>query len=261
MAHDEYETIKVSTEDAIGTITLSRPKALNALNDKVMEEVVAAAEVMDADPAVRAIIITGDGPKAFAAGADIKEMSTLTYSEAFHKQLGARLGRLADVRKPTIAAVAGYALGGGCELAMLADILIAADTAVFGQPEVTLGVIPGLGGTQRLVRAVGKAKAMEVVLGGARLTAEQAERAGLAARVVPAAELMAEARALAGRIAAASAPAVAKAKDCVLRALETPLAEGLRYEQREFWSCFALQDQKEGMAAFIEKRKPVIQDK
>lgn len=222
-----------------------------------MQEVVSACLFLDRQhPDARVIIVTGAGSKAFAAGADIKEMSSVGYGEAYSKGLLNGWETLRSVRIPLIAAVNGYALGGGCELAMMCDIIIAADTASFGQPEIQLGVIPGMGGTQRLTHAVGKSRAMELVLTGARITAVEAVKMGLASRAVPADTLMEEARGVATRIAASSAPVVAKAKECVNMAFETALGEGIRFEKREFWSCFALADQKEGMAAFIQKRKP-----
>ncbi|KAL6770240.1 hypothetical protein ACKKBG_A34175 [Auxenochlorella protothecoides x Auxenochlorella symbiontica] len=248
-------------EAGVVTLTLNRPKQLNALNSELMGELVAACQYLDRKhPSARVIIVTGSGSKAFAAGADIKEMSSVTYSEAYNKGLLDGWETLRTIRKPIIAAVNGFALGGGCELAMLADIIIAADSASFGQPEINLGVLPGMGGTQRLTRAVGKSRAMELVLTGDRLSAAEAVSLGLASRAVPAAELMETTQKLARRIAAASLPVAAKAKECVNQAYEMTLAEGVRFEKREFWSCFALADQKEGMAAFIEKRTPVFGD-
>ncbi|ODU04352.1 MAG: enoyl-CoA hydratase [Pseudonocardia sp. SCN 72-86] len=256
-----YETIetaveKGATEDsAVGLIRLNRPKQLNALNQQVMREVVAAAQAFDADPAVGAIVVTGSD-RAFAAGADIAEMATLSYAEVVAQDLFAGWDALTRLRTPTIAAVAGYALGGGCELAMLCDVLIAADTAVFGQPEIKLGVIPGIGGSQRLTRAVGKAKAMDMCLTGRNMKADEAERAGLVSRLVPAADLLDTALDVARTIAALSAPTVATAKEAVDAAFETTLAEGIRFERRTFHARFATADQKEGMAAFLEKRSP-----
>lgn len=249
-------------DDGVAVLTLDRPQALNALNSKVMQEVVSACLFLDRNhPAARVIIITGAGDKAFAAGADIKEMASVGYAEAYNTSLLNGWETLRSVRKPLIAAVNGYALGGGCELAMMCDILLASDKAQFGQPEISLGVIPGMGGTQRLARAVGKSRAMELVLTGARISAAEAVKMGLASRAVPAAELLDEARKVARRIAEHSAPVVAKAKECVLVAQEQGLNEGLRFEKREFWSCFALEDQKEGMAAFVQKRKPAFKHK
>ena len=252
-----YETILVSTEDRVGTITLNRPQALNALNSQVMAEVTTAAAEFDADPGIGAIIITGSA-KAFAAGADIKEMASLSFSEVFEADFFATWGKLAAVRTPLIAAVAGWALGGGCELAMMCDILIAADTAKFGQPEITLGVLPGMGGSQRLTRAIGKAKAMDMILTGRNMDAAEAERSGLVSRVVPADALLEEANAVAAKIASMSRPAARMAKEAVNRAFESSLTEGLLYERRLFHSAFATEDQTEGMAAFTEKRPPVF---
>ena len=248
-----YETILVSRTDRVGTVTLNRPAALNALNGQVMAEVTDAAAEFDADPGVGAIIITGS-EKAFAAGADIKEMASQSFSEVFSGDLFAGWDRLTAVRTPLIAAVAGYALGGGCELAMMCDVLIAADTAKFGQPEIKLGVLPGMGGSQRLTRAIGKAKAMDMILTGRTMDAEEAERSGLVSRVVPAADLLTEATAVATTIASMSLPAARMAKEAVNRAFESTLAEGLLHERRLFHSAFATEDQTEGMAAFIEKR-------
>lgn len=251
-----YETILVTTEGRVGTITLNRPKALNALNSQVMREVTTAAAEFDADPGIGAIIITGSGEKAFAAGADIKEMADLSFGDVFAADFFALWGNFAATRTPTIAAVAGYALGGGCELAMMCDILIAADTAKFGQPEIKLGVLPGMGGSQRLTRAVGKAKAMDLILTGRNMDAEEAEKAGLVSRVVPAESLLEEANKVAETIAGMSLSASRMAKEAVNRAYESTLAEGLLYERRLFHSAFATDDQTEGMAAFVEKRPP-----
>ena len=253
-----YETILVTRDERVGTITLNRPQALNALNSQVMHEVTGAAAEFDADPGIGAIIITGAGGKAFAAGADIKEMSELSFSEVFEADFFAAWGRLAAVRTPLIAAVAGYALGGGCELAMMCDVLIAADTAKFGQPEIKLGVLPGMGGSQRLTRAIGKAKAMDLILTGRLMGAEEAERAGLVARIVPPEDLMTEAAAVATTISQMSRSAARMAKEAVNRAFESTLAEGLLYERRLFHSAFATADQSEGMAAFIDKRPPTF---
>ena len=249
----QYQTIKVERRDRVGLITLHRPEALNALNLQVMHEVVAAAEEFDRDAEIGCLVLTGS-EKAFAAGADVKEMQDLEFVDAYREDLFAEWERLTRVRKPVVAAVAGYALGGGCELAMMCDILLAADTAKFGQPEIKLGVLPGMGGSQRLTRAVGKAKAMELCLTGRMMGAEEAERAGLVSRIVPAAELLAEAVKLAATIASMSPLAVLAAKDAVNRAFESTLAEGLRYERRLFHAAFATADQKEGMAAFVQKR-------
>jgi enoyl-CoA hydratase len=250
-----YETILVTRAERVGTITLNRPKALNALNSQVMGEVTAAAAEFDADPGIGAIVITGS-EKAFAAGADIKEMASLSFSEVFEADFFAAWNKLAAVRTPLIAAVAGYALGGGCELAMMCDLLIAADTAKFGQPEIKLGVLPGMGGSQRLTRAIGKAKAMDLILTGRTIDAEEAERSGLVSRVVPADRLIEEANAVATTISQMSRSAARMAKEAVNRAFESTLAEGLLYERRLFHSAFATDDQTEGMAAFTEKRAP-----
>src|SRR6195952_2244661 len=252
---DTYETILVERDERVGIITLNRPKALNALNSQVMDEVTSAAIELDNDDDIGAIIITGSA-KAFAAGADIKEMSGLSFADAFGADFFAPWAKLAAVRTPTIAAVAGYALGGGCELAMMCDLLIAADTAKFGQPEIKLGVIPGMGGSQRLTRAVGKAKAMDLILTGRTIDAAEAERSGLVSRVVPADDLLSEAKAVATTISKMSLPFSQMAKEAVNRAFESTLAEGLLYERRLFHSTFATDDQSEGMAAFIEKRPP-----
>jgi enoyl-CoA hydratase len=251
----EYETILVTRTDRVATITLNRPKALNALNSQVMAEVTGAAAQLDADEGVGAIVLTGSA-KAFAAGADIKEMSELSFADVYDRDFFAPWAAFAATRTPTIAAVAGYALGGGCELAMMCDILIAADTAKFGQPEIKLGVLPGMGGSQRLTRAIGKAKAMDLILTGRNMDAEEAERAGLVSRVVPADSLLDEAAATAAIIAGMSLSASRMAKEAVNRAFESTLAEGLLYERRLFHSAFATDDQTEGMAAFVEKRPP-----
>ena len=248
-----YETILVREAERVGYITLNRPEALNALNSALAREVLSAATAFDADPGIGAIVLTGS-ERAFAAGADIKEMAERSYADMFLVDLFAPWGAFARLRTPVIAAVAGYALGGGCELAMMCDIILAADTAKFGQPEINLGVIPGIGGTQRLPRAIGKYKAAELVLTGRTMGAEEAERAGLVSRIVPAAELLDEARTLAESIAGKSLPAVYAAKDALQAAQETSLAEGLRVEKQAFQGTFALEDQTEGMAAFREKR-------
>ncbi len=257
MAH---QFILDSSEGRVGLITLNRPQALNALNAAMIGEIVSALTAFDADEGIGAIVITGS-EKAFAAGADIREMASLSFAEAYLTDEAAALAKIAEARKPIIAAVAGYCLGGGAELALLADIIIAADTAKFGQPEITLGIIPGMGGTQRLPRAVGKAKAMDMILTGRMMDAAEAERAGLVARVVPVAELMTTALAVAERIAALSLPAVMMAKESINRAFEEPLAEGLRFERRLFHALFATEDQKEGMAAFIAKRPPKFRNR
>lgn len=250
-----FETILVDRDDRVATITLNRPKALNALNTQVMNEVTTAAAELDADPGIGAIVVTGSD-RAFAAGADIKEMASLSFADVFSSDFFAAWGKFAATRTPTIAAVAGYALGGGCELAMMCDILIAADTAKFGQPEIKLGVLPGMGGSQRLTRAIGKAKAMDLILTGRNMDAEEAERAGLVSRVVPADSLLAEAKSVAQTIAGMSLSASRMAKEAVDRAFETTLSEGLLYERRLFHSAFATDDQTEGMNAFSEKRSP-----
>jgi enoyl-CoA hydratase len=247
------ETILVETRGRVGLIRLNRAAALNALNAALKNALLAAAEKLDADDNIGCIVITGSD-KAFAAGADIKEMADKAYFDVFATDFAADYERLARLRKPLIAAVAGFALGGGCELAMMCDIIIAADSAKFGQPEIKLGVIPGMGGTQRLTRAVGKAKAMDLILTGRMMDAAEAERSGLVARVVPAAHLLEEAMKIADSIASLSLPSVLAAKEAVNRAFETSLSEGLRFERRVFHALFATQDQKEGMAAFIAKR-------
>jgi len=250
-----YTNIIVETRGAVGLITLNRPNALNALNAALISELSEAIDGFEADDNIGCMVITGS-EKAFAAGADIKEMQSKTYMSAYKEDFIGSWDRIARARKPVIAAVAGYALGGGCEMAMMCDFIIAADTAKFGQPEINLGVIPGAGGTQRLTRAVGKAKAMDLILTGRMMGAEEAERSGLVARVVPLAELQAEALKAAEAIAAKSLPSVLMAKESVERAFEVTLQEGLRFERRVFSSLFATADQKEGMAAFAEKRKP-----
>jgi enoyl-CoA hydratase len=245
--------IIVQTAGRVGVIRLNRPNALNALNAAMIAEIAAAVDAFEADAGIGCMVVTGSD-KAFAAGADIKEMATKTYMEAFMGNFAATWDRLAHARKPVIAAVAGFALGGGCELAMQCDFIIAADNAKFGQPEIKLGIIPGIGGTQRLTRAVGKAKAMDLILTGRMMDAAEAERAGLIARIVPAAELMTEAMKTAATIAAMSLPSVMVAKEAVNRAFEVSLAEGVQFERRVFHALFATEDQKEGMAAFVEKR-------
>ncbi|MFZ6762663.1 enoyl-CoA hydratase [Pseudoroseomonas sp. WGS1072] len=252
------EMIQTETRGRAGLIRLNRPAALNALCDQLMRELAAALRDLDADPAIAAIILTGN-EKAFAAGADIKEMQERRFPDTYlHDFIGESWEAVLTVRKPVIAAVSGFALGGGCELAMMCDLILAADTARFGQPEINLGIIPGAGGSQRLTRAIGKSKAMEMVLTGRMMTAEEAERAGLVARVVPAAELLAEAEKIAEKIGTLSAPAVAMAKEAVNAAFELPLREGVRLERRLFLGLFGTEGQKEGMAAFVEKRKPAF---
>ena len=255
-----YETIIVETRGHVGLIRLNRPQALNALNSALIRELSQAVDVFEADGDIRCLLITGS-EKAFAAGADIKEMVDKTFNEAFLGNFMASWHCVAQARKPTIAAVAGFALGGGCELAMQCDIIIAADNAKFGQPEIKLGVIPGIGGTQRFTRAVGKAKAMDIMLTGRMMDAAEAERSGLVARIVPAASLMEEAMKVAETIASMSLPSVLAAKEAVNAAFETSLAEGVRFERSIFHSLFATADQKEGMAAFIAKRPPKFENK
>ncbi|MGW6991424.1 enoyl-CoA hydratase [Streptomyces sp. NPDC054946] len=250
-----YETILLERKGRVAVLTLHRPQALNALDLRLMTEVVAAVEELDRDPEVGCIVLTGSA-KAFAAGADIKEMWPQGYMDMYLSDRFTAWDRLGQVRTPTLAAVSGYALGGGCELAMLCDILLAADTATFGQPEIKLGVIPGIGGSQRLTRAVGKAKAMELCLTGRTMDAVEAERAGLVSRIVPADELMSEALAVAETVAGMSKPVAMMAKEAVNRAFETTLAEGVRFERRLFHAVFATADQKEGMSAFVDKRPP-----
>ncbi len=251
-----YETVILERKGAVGLITLNRPQALNALSVALIRDLGAALDALEDDDAIGAVVITGSD-KAFAAGADIKEMASRTYMDVYLSDFITKgWERVSTCRKPIVAAVAGYALGGGCEIAMMCDIIIAADTAKFGQPEITIGTIPGSGGTQRLTRAVGKAKAMEMCLTGRMMDAAEAERSGLVSRIVPAAELVDEALKVAGKIASMSRPAALMAKEAVNRAYETTLAEGVRFERRLFHSTFATEDQKEGMAAFIEKRKP-----
>ncbi|MGH9476523.1 MAG: enoyl-CoA hydratase [Terriglobales bacterium] len=254
-----YENILVASEGRVGLITLNRPAVLNALSTPLMRELGEALEGFEADPGIGAVIVTGN-EKAFAAGADIKEMQDASFVDVFLGDFpsgrAAAWRHLGSIRKPIIAAVAGFALGGGCELAMACDFILAADTAVFGQPEVTLATMPGAGGTQRLTRLVGKSKAMEMCLTGRRMDAAEAERAGLVSRVVPAAELLTEAKKVAAKVAALSLPAVMMIKEAINAAYEMPLGEGLRFERRAFQSTFATEDRREGMAAFTEKRKP-----
>ncbi|MCL6705756.1 enoyl-CoA hydratase [Pseudomonas sp. R2.Fl] len=249
-----YETLLVETRGAVAIVTLNRPQALNALNSTVMTELVGALKTFQSDPAIGAVVLAGS-EKAFAAGADIKEMQSIDFVDAYLGDFISGWDGVGALRKPLIAAVSGFALGGGCELAMMCDFIIASETARFGQPEITLGIIPGMGGTQRLTRAVGKAKAMDLCLTGRMMDAAEAERSGLVARVVPYERLLDEAVEAATKIAAFSRPAVAMAKESVDRAFEQTLGEGLRFERRLFHSLFATEDQKEGMAAFVEKRK------
>ena len=248
-----YETILVEQRGSVTLVTLNRPQALNALNSQVLAELIAAFEAFDADPAQGCAVLTGSD-KAFAAGADIKEMSGQGFADMYGANFFAGYDRITATRKPIIAAVAGYALGGGCELAMMCDFILAADTAQFGQPEIKLGVTPGMGGSQRLTRAVGKAKAMEMCLTGRMMKAEEAERAGLVSRIVPAAELIEEAIKTATTIAGMAPLAVKANKEMVNAAFETTLAQGVQFERRLFHGLFGTEDQKEGMAAFVEKR-------
>ena len=251
-----YENILVETKGAVGIIRLNRPQALNALSAGLVRDIGAALDAFEADDAIGCIVLTGS-EKAFAAGADIKEMQAKTYMDAYLEDVISKgWERVTVCRKPVVAAVAGFALGGGCELAMMCDTIIAADTARFGQPEIKLGVMPGAGGTQRLTRFVGKAKAMDMCLTGRQMDAAEAERSGLVSRVVPAAQLMDEAMKVAEKIAAMSRPSVMMVKESINRAYETTLREGVLFERRVFHSTFATEDQKEGMAAFVEKRKP-----
>ncbi len=248
-----YETILVEQHDRVGLIRLNRPEALNALNSALIGELNTALDAFEADRGIGCMVLTGS-EKAFAAGADIKQMQDYTYPDTYLDDYITPWERLSRVRKPIIAAVAGYALGGGCELAMACDFILAADTAKFGQPEIKLGVMPGAGGTQRLTRFVGKSKAMEMCLTGRMMSAEEAVTSGLASRIVPAAELVAEAMKVAKTIADMSLPVAMQTKESINRAYETTLAEGMRFERRVFHAQFALADQKEGMAAFVEKR-------
>jgi enoyl-CoA hydratase len=250
-----YETILVEVKGRVGLITLNRPQALNALNGQIIGEINLALDGFEKDAGIGCVVITGS-EKAFAAGADIKEMQARTYPETYLDDKFAEWDRIGQRRKPIVAAVAGFALGGGCELALMCDFIIAADNARFGQPEINLGVIPGAGGTQRLTKAVGKAKAMDLCLTGRMMDVVEAERAGLVARIVPLAELLPEALSAAETIASKSLPSVLMAKEAINRAFEVTLNEGLRFERRVFSSLFATHDQKEGMAAFAEKRKP-----
>ncbi|HZB62667.1 MAG TPA: enoyl-CoA hydratase [Microvirga sp.] len=255
-----YDTILVETRGKVGLITLNRPQALNALNSQLLGEVNQALDAFEADANIGCIVVTGS-EKAFAAGADIKEMAGLSYPQIYLDNQFSGWERVAGRRKPMIAAVAGFALGGGCEFAMMCDFIIAADNAKFGQPEIKLGVMPGMGGTQRLTRLVGRAKAMEMCLTGRMMGAEEAERSGLVARVVPAAELLNDALKTAETIASMSLPVVMMTKETVNRADEVTLQEGIRFERRVFHAMFATADQKEGMAAFVEKRAPRFENR
>ena len=256
-----YQNILVERRGAVGLVTLNRPQALNALNSALIAELGAALDDFEADPAIGAIVLTG-GDKAFAAGADVKEMADKTYPETYLEDFITQgWERVAQCRKPLVAAVAGFALGGGCEIAMMCDIVVAADTARFGQPEIRLGTMPGAGGTQRLPRFVGKAKAMDLCLTGRMMDAAEAERAGLVSRIVPAADLVAEATKIAAQISEMSRPIAMMVKEAVNRAYETTLAEGVRFERRVFHATFATEDRREGMAAFIEKRPPAFKNR
>ncbi len=255
-----HQTILVETKGRVGIIRLNRPQALNALNTALIGELSAAIAGFEADAGIGCIVVTGSD-KAFAAGADIKEMANKSFIDAYLDDFAADQDMIARARKPVIAAVAGFALGGGCELAMQCDLIIAADNAKFGQPEIKLGVIPGIGGTQRLTRAVGKAKAMDMILTGRMMDAAEAERSGLVARVVPLASLMDETMKTAETIASMGLPSVLAGKEAVNRAFETSLAEGVRFERRVFHALFATEDQKEGMAAFVEKRPAKFKNK
>jgi enoyl-CoA hydratase len=256
-----YQNILIERRGAVGIVTLNRPQALNALNAALIGELAAAIDEFEADEAIGALVLTGN-EKAFAAGADVKEMVGKAYPDIYLEDFITQdWERVAQCRKPVIAAVAGFALGGGCEIAMMCDIVIAADTARFGQPEITLGTMPGAGGTQRLTRFVGKAKAMDLCLTGRMMDAAEAERAGLVSRIVPAADLLTEAVKIAERICEMSRPIAMMVKEAVNRAYETTLTEGVRFERRVFHATFATDDRKEGMAAFIEKRKPVFRNR
>jgi enoyl-CoA hydratase len=252
------QNVLVERRGAVGIVTLNRPQALNALNAALMAELAAVLEDLEADPAIGALVVTGND-KAFAAGADVKEMVDKTYPETYLDDFITRdWERVAQCRKPVVAAVAGFALGGGCEIAMMCDIVVAADTARFGQPEIRLGTMPGAGGTQRLTRFIGKAKAMDLCLTGRMMDAAEAERAGLVSRIVPAADLVAEAVKIAAEISVMSRPIAMMVKEAVNRAYETTLAEGVRFERRVFHATFATEDRREGMTAFVEKRPPAF---
>ncbi|WP_294538856.1 enoyl-CoA hydratase [uncultured Rhodoblastus sp.] len=256
----KFENIIVEVHDTVGLIRLNRPKALNALNSALISELNVALDGFEKDRAIGALVLTGSD-KAFAAGADIKELQALTYMDAYLSDTIASWERLSYFRKPAIAAVAGFALGGGCELAMMCDYILAAENAQFGQPEIKLGIMPGAGGTQRLARAVGKAKAMEMCLTGRLMDAREAEKAGLVARIVPAEKLVEEAMAAGKAIADKSLPIAMQIKDCINSSQEMTLTQGVKFERRNFHAAFATQDQKEGMAAFIEKRTPRFSDR
>ncbi len=256
-----YECVLTETDDNVGIITLNRPDALNAFNSQLMSELTDALRAYESDDEIGCVVVTGS-EKAFAAGADIKEMAEKSYMDVFKEDfITANWEEASRCRKPVIAAVAGYALGGGCEFAMMCDFILAADNAKFGQPEITIGAMPGAGGTQRMARFIGKSKAMEMCLTGRMMDAEEAERCGLVSRIVPAGELRDEAIKVAKQIASFSRPIVMLTKEAVDRAFETTLAEGVRFERRVFHSVFATEDQKEGMAAFIEKRKPTFKNR
>ncbi|EAU42932.1 enoyl-CoA hydratase [Fulvimarina pelagi HTCC2506] len=248
-----YETIKSETRGRVGLITLNRPKAMNALSQQMMREICQSAEEFDVDGKIGAIVLTGT-EKAFAAGADVKEMETYEYSEAYIHDLWSGWDRMGRIRKPLIAAVGGYALGGGCEVVAMCDIVVAAENAKFGQPEITLGILPGMGGTQRLARSIGKAKTMDLVLTGRMMDAKEAEACGLVSRIVQTTNLLEDALKIAEKIADYSLPAVLAAKEAVVEAFETPLQSGLKHERRLFHASFATEDQKEGMSAFVQKR-------
>ncbi|RXF70320.1 enoyl-CoA hydratase [Hansschlegelia zhihuaiae] len=260
MSDAPFETLIVETRGGVGLITLNRPKALNALNATMIRELGEALAAFEANEAVGAVVITGSD-KAFAAGADIREMADKSFSDVYLADLGGGWRRVVECRKPRIAAVSGYALGGGAELAQMCDIVFASETAKFGQPEITLGIIPGFGGTQRLTRAVGKAKAMDLVLTGRMMDAQEAEKSGLVSRIVPAEKLLDEALEAAAKIASFSRAAVLAAKEAVDVAAEVGLSEGARFERRAFQALFATEDQTEGMAAFVEKRKPEFRNR
>lgn len=254
------ETILLDIRGKVGLITLNRPQALNALNAQIVRELNQALDQLEADPNIGCVVLAGS-EKAFAAGADIKEMAELSYPQIYIDDLFSDSDRIANRRKPIIAAVSGFALGGGCELALMCDFILAADNAKFGQPEINLGVLPGMGGTQRLTRAVGKAKAMELCLSGRMMGAEEAERAGVVARIVPKEQLLEEALKVAAQIASKSVPVAMMVKESINRAFEVSLSEGVRFERRVFHAAFATEDQKEGMAAFIAKREAQFKDR